>query len=141
MIRAVIDTNIIVSALFWGGAPRAVLNAARAKRFQMITSKELIDELRDVISRPKFAERLAQVGDTVDSLLETDYHALVEVVDPAQTEPIIADDPDDNALIACALGGAADYIISGDHHLLDLGEYQGIKLWTANRFLEEAVER
>ena len=141
MIRAVIDTNIIVSAFFWGGTPRAVLDAARAKRFQMITAKEMIDELADVISRPKFADRLAQIGDTVDSLLENDYRALVEVVKLAEIESIIVDDPDDDALIACALGGAADYIISGDHHLLDMGEYQGIKMWTVSRFLEEAIER
>lgn len=130
MIRAVIDTNHIVSAFFWGGAPRKVLDAARAKRFRVITTRELIDELKDVISHPKFAGRLAQIGETVDSLLENDYRALVEVVKPAQIEPIITDDPDDDALIACALGGAADYIISGDHHLLDLNEYQSIKMWT-----------
>lgn len=62
------------------------------------------------------------------------------MVEPAKIEPIIVDDPDDDALIACALGGAADYIISGDHHLLDLGEYQNIKMWTVSRFLEEVVE-
>ncbi|MCC6457132.1 MAG: putative toxin-antitoxin system toxin component, PIN family [Caldilineaceae bacterium] len=139
MIRAVIDTNIIVSAFFWGGLPRAALNAARTKRCRMITTENLIDELKDVISRPRFVKRLAQIGETVDSLLENDYRALVEVVEPAQIEPVILDDPDDDALIACALGGAADYIISGDHHLLDLGEYQSIKIWTVNRFLEAVV--
>ena len=140
MIRAVIDTNIIVSAFFWGGLPRAALDAARAKRFRMVTTEELIDELKVVISRPKFADRLAQIGETVDSLLENDYRALVEVVEPSTIEPVIIDDPDDDALIACAIGGAADYIISGDHDLLDLGAYQSIKMWTVKRFLEEAVE-
>ncbi|MBZ0293624.1 MAG: putative toxin-antitoxin system toxin component, PIN family [Anaerolineae bacterium] len=137
MIRAVIDTNIIVSAFFWGGLPRAALNAARAKRFQMITSEHLIDELKDVISRPKFASRLMLIGETVDSLLESDYRSLVEVVEPAKIEPVITSDIDDDALIACAIGGAADYIISGDHHLLELKQYLSIKMWTVNQFLEE----
>ena len=136
MIRAVIDTNIIVSAFFWGGIPRAVLEAARAKRFQMIATDELIAELIEVISRPKFADRLAQINETVNSLLETDYYALIEIVQPAQIEPVIVDDPDDDALIACAIGGSADYIISGDHHLLDLSEYQRIEVWTVKRFWE-----
>ena len=139
MIRAVIDTNIIVSAFFWGGSPRVVLNAARLRRFQMNTTEELIDELKEVVSRPKFANRLARIGETADSLLENDYRALVEVVEPAKIEPFVLADFDDDALLACAVGGAADYIISGDHHLLDLEKYQNIQIWPVNRFLEEVV--
>lgn len=138
MIRAVLDTNVFVSAFFWRGPPRSILDAARQGRFRIITSEMLIDELRDVISRAKFADRLAQVGLTVDSLLD-DFRALVEIVEPAQISAVIVDDPDDDALIACALGGAGDYIVSGDHHLLDLEEYAGIKMWTVTRFLEDAI--
>ena len=140
MIRAVLDTNIIVSGFFWGGNPRAVLNAARYNQFRMITSEVLIEELYDVISRPKFADRLQQINETPESLLESGYRALVEIVEPATIEPVILDDPDDDALIACAIGGGADYIVSGDHHLLDLREYLNIKIWDANRFLREAIE-
>lgn len=140
MIRAVVDTNVIVSAFFWGGLPRQLLNAARSKQFRMITSEELIEELKDVISRPKFAERLAQIGETVETLLENDYRALVEVVEPAKIEPVILDDPDDDALIACAIGGSANYILSGDHHLLDLETHQNIKVTTIKQFLEEVLE-
>jgi uncharacterized protein len=106
----------------------------------MISTDEMINELKEVISRPKFATRLALIGETADSLLENDYRTLVEVVEPAHIQPVIADDPDDDILIACALGGAADYIVSGDHHLLDLGQYQTIRIWSINRFLEEAIE-
>lgn len=140
MIRAVVDTNVIVSAFFWGGLPRQLLNAARSKQFRMITSEELIEELKDVISRPKFAERLAQIGETVETLLENDYRALVEVVESAKIEPVILDDPDDDALIACAIGGSANYILSGDHHLLDLETHQNIKVTTIKQFLEEVLE-
>lgn len=139
MIRVVLDTNVVVSAFFWGDLLRVALDAARAKRFRMITSETLIDELTEVISRQKFADRLAKIGETAASLLENDYRALVEVVEPARIDPVIPDDPDDDALIACALGGAADYIVSGDHHLLNLGEYQGIKIVTVRHFLTEVL--
>lgn len=140
MIRAVIDTNIVVSAFFWGGQPRTVLNAARTKRFRMISTEAMLDELKEVISRPKFADRLALIGETAESLLENDYRALVEIVEPAHIELVIADDPEDDILIACALGGAADFIVSGDHHLLDMEQYQTIRIWPVNRFLEAVIE-
>ena len=136
MIRAVIDTNIVVSAFFWGKQPRQVLDAARNKQFHMITSDVLIEELHDVISRPKFASRLAQIGETPESLLESSYHTLVEVVEPATIPPVILDDPNDDALIACALGGTADYIVSGDKHLLNQAHYQHIKIVEIKPFLD-----
>jgi hypothetical protein len=140
MIRAVVDTNLIVSALFWGGLPRALLDAAKARKFRMVVSNPLVIELKEVMARPKFADRLAEIGETVESLLETDYFALVEVVEAANIEPVVIDDPDDDILIACALGGAASYIISGDHHLLNLGQYLNITVVTASQFLEHLSE-
>lgn len=102
----------------------------------MLTTPELVSELKDVISRPKFAKRLAEIGETVESLMETDYYALVEVVEASTIDPVIIDDPDDDALIACALGGVAEYIVSGDHHLLELEVYEGIKMVSIRQFLE-----
>jgi putative PIN family toxin of toxin-antitoxin system len=140
VIRTVCDTNIIVSALFWGGLPRMILDAARAKRCQLIATEELIAELADVLSRAKFIEEFERLGTTPDSLIEDGYRVLVEVVQPAEIEPVVLDDPDDDLLIFCALGGKADYILSGDHHLLDLGTYQNIKIMTIREFLETILE-
>ncbi len=137
MIRAVVDTNIIVSAFFWGGLPRLLLNAARDSKFRIVCTEELLNELKDVISRPKFAARLAQIGGTTDELVDSQYRALVEIVSPAAVGNVISADIDDDALLACAVGGGADYIVSGDHHLLDLGTYQDIRCVTLRQFLEE----
>jgi putative PIN family toxin of toxin-antitoxin system len=139
VIRAVIDTNVIVSAFFWGGLPRQVLVEARTNRFRMVTSEELIDELVEDLSRPKFAARLAQIGETVESLLQVDFRALVEAVEPAVIDPVIIADLDDDVLLACSVGGAADFILSGDHHLLDLAVFGKIKIWQVHRFLTEAL--
>lgn len=140
MIRVVLDTNIIVSAFFWGGTPRAALDAARAKRVQIITTEALIAELKEVISRSKFADRLSQIGETAETLLDNDYRALVEIVEAAEIEPIIVDDPDDDILIACAMGGKADYIISGDRHLLALKTHENIMICSVNHFIKEILK-
>ncbi len=135
MIRIVPDTNVIVSAFFWGGPPREILVASQNKRCQIVTSETLLAELLDVISRPKFADRLTIIGQTPTGLMNL-YRALAEIVEPAKIQPIIVDDPDDDVLIACALGGSAEVIVSGDRHLRELGEYQGITVQTVRQFLD-----
>jgi putative PIN family toxin of toxin-antitoxin system len=137
VIRVVLDTNIIVSAFFWGGIPRSILNAARLKKITLVTTEILIEELKDVLSRPKFAERLAAIEETAETLLESGYRSLVEVVEPAEVEAVVKADPDDDALIACAIGGNADYIVSGDKQLLKIETYKTVKIWTVNQFWEE----
>ena len=78
-MRAVADTNTVVSALLWGGAPAEVLTAAREQRLTLFTSAALIAELEDVLAREKFAARILQVGSTVADLI-TGYRALAQLV-------------------------------------------------------------
>ena len=79
----------------------------------------MLAELSRVLARPKFAMRLAEVGRTPENLVE-DYRLLVDLIEPARIQPVIEADPKDDIVLACALGGKANYIVSGDHHLLDL---------------------
>ncbi|MEP7292393.1 MAG: PIN domain-containing protein, partial [Chloroflexota bacterium] len=65
------------------------------------------------------------------------YRALVELVDPAAIQPVIIADPTDDAILACAVSGKADYIVSGDKHLLNLGSYASIPIVTINLFFEK----
>jgi putative PIN family toxin of toxin-antitoxin system len=76
-VRAVADTNTVVSAFLWGGAPAEVLTVAREQRLTLFTSAALIAELEDVLAREKFAARIAQVGSTVADLL-AGYRALAQ---------------------------------------------------------------
>jgi predicted nucleic acid-binding protein len=90
--------------------------------------------LEEVLGRAKFARRLAAAG--IRSLdLVMDYAAFARVVHPADIPPVIADDPDDDEVLACAVGSRAEVIISGDSHLLDLGGYQHIRIVTVADFL------
>jgi len=96
----------------------------------------MLAELDDVLRRPKFAARLEQAGVTPDSLI-LGHAALTTLVPAASIGPVIAADPDDDEVLACAVSAQAEAIISGDPHLLQLGEYQGIRMLTAVQFLAE----
>jgi putative PIN family toxin of toxin-antitoxin system len=129
-VRIVLDTNVALSALLWGGPPRRVLEAARAQPgVQLYTSPALLEELADVLTRPSPTKRLALIGKTARDVL-ADYAAAMEVVTP-EAVPRVVRDPDDDQVIAAAVAAQADVIVSGDADLLDLREYQGIAIVTA----------
>jgi uncharacterized protein len=129
-MRVVADTNIVVSGLMWRGNPRRILDAARAGNIQLFTTATLLAELEDVLSREKFNERLASAGVTPRDLV-LGYAALALVIEPAEIEPVILADPDDDAVIACAVTAKCEVVVSGDSHLLNVRRYQGIRIVTA----------
>jgi putative PIN family toxin of toxin-antitoxin system len=129
-VRVVLDTNVVASGLLWGGVPRQLLQAAREKKLLLYTSTTLLLELSDILGRAKFAHKLAAAQLSIDQLVER-YALLTTVVHPAVIAPTILDDPDDDHVLACALATKAEFIISGDRHLLDLKEHQGIRMVTA----------
>jgi len=133
-MRVVADTNTVISGLLWSGTPRRVLDAARAGTIELFTSAVLLAELEDVLSREKFAQRLALVGLTPRDLV-LGYAALALLVDPAAIDPVVVADPDDDFVLACAVAADAEIIVSGDSHLLNLKKYQSIHILTAAELL------
>jgi len=129
VIRAVLDTNTIVSGLGWGGPPGAVLDAALAGDFEIVTSPALLDELRRVLGYPKLQ---AVIGDA-DELIELVALAAI-VVTPTETVELVRD-PDDDRLIEAALAAHADVIVTGDQDLLTLGRVDQIKILTPREFV------
>ena len=136
MTRIVPDTNIVVSGLLWRGNPRRILDAARDGIIELYTSSVLIEELEDVLRREKFARRLAAANVTVQDLV-SGYSALSTVIEAEPIKPVILADPDDDAVLACALAADAKVIVSGDSDLLDLKEHKEIRILTATEFLAE----
>lgn len=139
MIRAVADTNTVVSAFLWGGTPRAILDAARSETLTLFTSGALIAELEDVLARDKFAKRIAAVGSSVPEMLG-DYLSLAHLVRPRTRPPAVVRDPDDNQVIACALAAEAEVLVSGDGDLLTLSSYQGIRILSAAQMLHRLTK-
>jgi putative PIN family toxin of toxin-antitoxin system len=128
-VRVVLDTNVVASGLLWDGPPRRLLESARAKQLRLYTSATLLIELADILGRTKFSHKLAAAQLSIDELVER-YAALATVVRPVAIFPTILEDPDDDHVLACAIAAHAELIVSGDRHLLDFNEYQGIRITT-----------
>jgi putative PIN family toxin of toxin-antitoxin system len=124
-VRIVADTNVIVSAFLWGGTPRRLLDAVEARHFELFTSRALVTELEDVLSREKFAEQLRQTRFTPAFLLAR-YTQFATLITPAQVTVPELRDPNDAHVLACALAARAEAIVSGDDDLHAMGGYQGI---------------
>jgi len=135
-MRVTVDTNLVVSAFLWGGNPRRVLDAASDGVIDIFTSRDLISELDDVLRRDRFRQRIEAAHSSVDEIVDQ-YIALVNLIEVHEIDPVVLRDPDDDAVIACALSGECELIISGDKDLLDLQEYRGIRILNATEFLSE----
>lgn len=125
-MRLVLDTNVVTSAMLWGGSPKLLLQARSEKRIELYTSTPLLAELTDILARPKFEQKIAASLLTIDQLVDH-YAELAQVVRPTPT-PRIVSDPDDDVVIGTALAAKADLIVTGDRPLLSVSEYQGVRI-------------
>jgi len=128
-VRAVFDTNVLVSALLWHGPPHALLEQVRNGSIALITSPALLAELADVIGRAKFDAILMRANTSREQAL-AQVRQLAEVVDPPPLPQPVCRDPDDDAVLALALAAKVDCIVSGDNDLLVLETFQGIAIIT-----------
>jgi putative PIN family toxin of toxin-antitoxin system len=135
-MRVTADTNTVVSGALWLGNPRRILDAAHDGLIELFTSRDLLEELQDVLNRGKFAERLALSNRTAREIVRN-YVFVATTVNVTKTDRVVIRDPDDDAVIACAVTSQSDVIVSGDNDLLDLKEYCGIRIVTATVLLEE----
>ena len=130
MIRAVLDTNIFISALIFGGLPSRLVELGMERKFQMLTSPTLLDELDEKL-RNKFKTTPAQ-ADKIRSELES----ACEVLSTSDHLRVIQDDPDDDRVLECAIVGRANYLVSGDRHLLKLSQFEGIAILNVREFMD-----
>jgi putative PIN family toxin of toxin-antitoxin system len=124
----VIDTNVIISALNFGGNPKAVLELARKRRIRNTTSPFIINEIERVLTR-KFGWRMEVTREVIN-----DIQGFSLIVNPPETLAVIKN-LSDNRILECAVAGGADYLISGDHHLTDLKTFESINIVTPTEFL------
>jgi putative PIN family toxin of toxin-antitoxin system len=139
-MRIVADTNTVLSGLLWQGPPRRLLDLARRRTVTLCTSPTLLAELAEVIGRDKFVKRVRAATLSAAELVQ-DYERLAEVVEPQPLPAPTSRDSDDDHVLACALAGKADLIVSGDRDLLTLHEYQGIPILSTTAALARLTER
>jgi putative PIN family toxin of toxin-antitoxin system len=132
VLRVVLDTNVLISAILFGGRPRQILEKAIRGEIQLCLSEPVLEELKGVLRRPKFDYSPEAV-----QVILTELIAISDFVNPSKTLRVVSEDAEDNRILECAVEAGANYIITGDIHLLKLGGYRDIKILNAVAFLEE----
>lgn len=134
MLTLTADTNILISALHFGGKPRQFLELARSGTIRLAISDDIQAELRRVL-RDKFGWEESRLN-----ALDTHLADFTVKVHPTQRLQVVKDDPDDDRVIECAVASASSFIVSGDRHLLDLRQYQDIPILRVADFLGREPE-
>ena len=140
-LRLVLDTNVVVAGLLWNGPPRRLLQAAIGGEVNLFSSAVLLDELTHTLGYSKFAARIERFGTSIAALV-AQYTALVSLVTPGSVARVVANDADDDHVIAVAVAARAELIITGDRkHLLPIGTHQGIAIVTVQEVFDRLAER
>lgn len=142
-MKVVLDTNVIISGIFWKGPPNEILRLLETRGdLQFVQSVGTYKELEEVIKRGKFVKIIKKRNLNVDIILESlvtickFYHISSNTVEKLKREISIVD-KDDLKFIELAIEAKADFIISGDPHLLKIQKYQNIEILKPVEFLEE----
>lgn len=128
MLKLVLDTNTIVSAFFWEGNEFELLKKIEEGKALLFTSEEILNEIEDVINRPKFKEVLRATNQTTAIIIQKIISLSQLVIGPRLRENIVKDDQKDDKFIESAVNANADIIVSGDSHLLKIKEHKGIRI-------------
>ena len=140
MIRVVLDTNVLVSAhLTRNSKAEKILCLAASGIIEIYLSPQIFQELEATLLSPKLTkihkDTTKQVRHSIRLLKE-----FVEISPGVMEVDVVKADPGDNKIIACAVEAQAKFIISGDHHLIDLGEYEDIRIMNPDSFLKLMAE-
>lgn len=135
-MRVVLDTNILISGIFFSGPPNEILKAWQDGDIQFVLSSEIIDEYIRVSKT--LADRYSGIEiSPILTLIVTHSDTIQATSLPHQ----VCEDPDDDKFLACALASESKIIISGDKHLLKLSGYRGITILTPRAFVEQYLKK
>jgi len=135
-MRAVLDTNVVVSGVIKEQGPSGQILSLllRERKFVSVTSLEILAEMREVLRREKIRKYHGWTGEQVDIFVAFLYAQSV-VTEGRVTVDIVSKDPQDNKFLACAQEGNADYLVSGDNHLLDIKTFGSAQIASPAAFL------
>lgn len=134
-MKIVIDANLFASGLIKPDSnPGRILDLIKRNQVELILSPSIIREIKRILLYPRLQKYHQKTAQKIDAYFE-DVFMFAWIVEGEMAVDIIKNDPSDNKYLACAYEGEADYIVSGDHHLLDIEIYQGIAIVKAKAFL------
>jgi putative PIN family toxin of toxin-antitoxin system len=136
--KLVLDTNVWVSAFLAKGPPSRIVQMAEDKQVQLFASLHILDEIRRVLEYEKILSILRRSGKEPSAIMTT-IISLCSLVDVRSTIQAVQEDSTDKQVLACAKDASADFIVTGDRHLLNLGKFEKIAILTATSFLEMKV--
>lgn len=135
LIVAVLDTNVLVSALCLPGSlPAELLRRWLARQFVLLLSETILAELQDVLARPKIVRRFGITAGQAQAFVQLLRDLAILTPGELTVQAVLAD-PKDDHVVACALEGEAGFIVSGDRHLRELKAYGGIHILSPAQFL------
>ncbi len=130
-MRIVIDTNVLIFAIFWGGKPKQLLNKVRRGEVTFLTSEDLLNEFKEVLMRK---DKPFKLSSEEAERVVTEMRGIAQIIHP-NSQVIVCKDERDNKVLECAIDGRAEYVISGDLHLLGLKSFKGVKIISVTDFL------
>jgi len=128
--KIVLDTNVLISSILFKGELVGIVDLWKKGKIVPVVSKETFNEFRKVLEYPKFRLTKGEIKTIVEEVLP-----FFEIVETTVEVSGVCKDPDDDKFIACALAGAADFIVSGDKDLCDIGKYKSVKIVRASDLL------
>ena len=138
MVRVVFDTNIFISAFIQPKSPpgRLLARLIQGDGFELVLSTPILDEVARALRYPKVRKRIRLDDDDLD--LRVAMLGILSTMVSVSSRRVagVSRDPDDDAILAVAVEGCADYIVTGDQDLLAVGDYQGIRIVTPRAFLQ-----
>jgi len=132
-MRAVLDTNVLISSVISTGVPHKIVVKGFSSEYQIVVSVATLTEFRDTLL--KYPEKFQMDEEDVQQEVET-IRYFAEFVNPDVEITAVEDDPDDDKFLEAAVAGNVDHIVSGDRHLLDLDSFQGIDIVEPRAFYE-----
>ena len=131
MIRIVVDTNVLISALLFGGNPQMILERALLGYVSLVAPWDILDELEGVLCGKKF-----RYPREIARSIVREFEVMCEIVTPTRKVAVVKADPYDNMVLECAADARVDYVVSGDSHLLKLEQFEDIPILSPAQFLK-----
>jgi len=139
-LRAVMDTNVLVSGVLWRGVPFELLRWAEKDSLVIYISLEILSEVHRVLHYPKFQQYIDNQQVSPGELFAK-IVSLCTIIQADQVVKGVCSDADDEKFLSCALAANVKVLVSGDRHLLDLKQYQSVRILTAREFYKENIHK